>query len=398
MKKTLVIGLLFISNFIYSQSIQIIDDNEFSFKNNNQAFVLFNVRIIDSTNHYSSEQIQNGTFIPLLHIVRYDNTMTQSWDCEINTPYYIHKRMTNGTWERESNKTIYQWTYLLEISPSKDGYYFESITFRDKAYKSPKIPVFRKIAPENNKLYNYGTIEIYINKSDTSLFVKLLNNEIESANLLEYAKKYYPNIYNAYKDKITDDKLKFFFAHRDEEGEYGLISFFHYWSGLGLYDTYSIGGLMSDVLIFNSKKNGQTPNAYMHFKEFDLPDKFDITYKSNWKKGEQDKPYGLVLANSDENKYFFHTTTTGKSLIEGTCNGTNEPIKICNENATLSGKLNKENNYKIEVRNKKATYYINDIVIGSFEMNYSVSKSCTIGFMVYDKQKVEFYDFQIVEP
>jgi hypothetical protein len=60
-------------------------------------------------------------------------------------------------------------------------------------------------------------------------------------------------------------------------------------------------------------------------------------------------------------------------------------------------KLNKTNDYKIEVRNKKATFLVNDIKIGTFDLNADLSKNCNVGFMVKDKQKVFFDYLQIIE-
>ena len=394
MKRFLIALIFNISLISYGQSLQIINDDDFS-NSKNQSFVLFNIRIIDSTNHYNQDQIQNRSIIPLLHIVRFDNSITKKWDREINAPYYIHQRQQGGTWEKKENFSVYQWSYLLEAKPDEDGLYFESITFRDKAYKSPKIPVFRKIAPVENHMNVYGTLEITINKVDSGIFVNLLNNDHEKANLLEYAKNNYPKIYNTYKDKINDHKLMFFFVHRKDEGEFGIISFIHYWQGLGLYDDYSVGGLTGNYLIFNSRSNGIHPVAFLQFKECNLPKTFNISYKSEWNKGEKDSPYGIVWSNGNYNKYFFYSTANGNSGIEGTKNGTSEVFEI--KNHEPAGNKNGKNEYKIEVQNKTVHCYTNNVLTGSFEMNDFMTKECAVGFMVYDKQKITFSNLQITE-
>ena len=73
-------------------------------------------------------------------------------------------------------------------------------------------------------------------------------------------------------------------------------------------------------------------------------------------------------------------------------------LEINNKKAAITGKLNKKNAYRIEVRNKMATYYINDIEIGNFDLNANLSKACFIGFLVKDKQKVFFDELEILEP
>ena len=49
MKFIFTAGLLFIFNLMYSQNIQIIKDEDFSY-NSKKAIVLFKIRIIDNTN------------------------------------------------------------------------------------------------------------------------------------------------------------------------------------------------------------------------------------------------------------------------------------------------------------------------------------------------------------
>lgn len=393
MKKTITLGLLLISSLTYSQSIQIINDDEFTFKSNNQSFVLFKIRVIDEVGYYTSEQIENGQYAPIFRIMKFDNVFTKKWDTPISARHNIEERIKDGVWTKKGNNTVYEWLYLLETNPKKSGYYFETLSLIIDRNKI-NIPILRKIATENNRLYNYGTIEITINQPDIKPSYKLLNDDIEKQNIINNVKVSDPNIYNAYKDKISDEELKFFFTITTV-GEINIKSSFDYWSKL--YGD-GIDGQTGYGITINSKKNGQSQQTHISFKELtDLPANFDITFRSEWKKGEKDRPYGLILGNSDNNKYFFYTTTNGKSGIEGTSNGTNEVSEISNQNAYSPDKLNKKNDYKIEVRNKKATYYLNNIKIGTFDLNANLSKACFVGFMVKDKQKVRFDMLEIIE-
>ena len=201
MKKILFIGLLIYSNLTYSQSFQIIDNNDFAI-NDNQAFVLFKIRVNDFTGFYTSEQVESGTFVPLLNIVKFDNIMTKKWDTPINSAYYIQQRIKGGTWEKKNKLTVYEWTYFMEAKPDKDGYYFEYILLKNSSDKPIKIPIFRFINPTNNTLLNYGTIEITISDPDRKLYITLTNSDFETTNLTNHIQLLYPRIYDAYKEKI----------------------------------------------------------------------------------------------------------------------------------------------------------------------------------------------------
>lgn len=397
MKNIITLGLLLISSLIYSQSFEKINDDDFTFKSNNQSFVTFKIRVIEEVgvgSHHTSEQIENGQYSPLFRIMKFDNVFTNKWDTQVSTRPYVQSRIKDGILGKKGDNTVYEWLYLLETKPKKSGYYFESISFISGDSLMNIIPFLRKIDVENNRLYNYGTIEITVYHPDKKPSYKLLNDEIEKEKIINSVEALYPNICNTYKDKISDDDLKFFFTITTV-GELKIKTTFDYWSKL--YGD-GIDGQTGFGITINSKKNGQSQQTYMSFNEImDLPTNFDITFRSEWKKGEPDRPYGLILGNSDNNKYFFYTTTNGKSGIEGTSNGTNEISEISNQNAYSPNRLNKKNDYKIEVRNKKATYYLNNIKIGTFDLNANLSKACFVGFMVKDKQKVHFDMLEIME-
>ncbi len=389
MNKIITVGLLFISSLIYSQSIQVINNDEFTFKSKNQSFVVFKVRIIDKGKYHSAEQIESGQFSPIFRIMKFDEVITKDWDTRIST-----NKVTDGIWAKKDNFTVYEWFYLMEIKPRKSGYYFETLSFINAQQYMIGNPIFRKINPENNRFYNFGTIEVTINQTDKKPSFKLINDEIEKENIINNVKISYPNIYNSYKDKISDDELTFFFAVTTV-GSLKKKYTYDYWSKL--YGD-GIDGQLGYGITINSKKNGESQQTHMSFTELmDLPLNFDITYSSEWKKGESDKPYGLIIGNSANNKYFFYNTTTGKSGIEGTSNGTNEVSEISNQSAFSSDKLNKKNDYRIEIRNTKATYYINNIKIGVFDLNTDLSETFFVGFLVKDKQKVYFDKLEIIE-
>ena len=399
MKPLITIGILLISSIIYSQRIKIIDDDDFTFSTNNQSFVTFKIRVIEEVGvgyHHTSEQIKNGQYSPSFKIMEFDDFLDKKngkWNTRISTRS-IQEKIKEGYWAKKGENTVYEWLYLLETKPNKRGYYFETISFISGDSLMNIIPFLRKIDVENNRLYNYGTIEITVYHSERKPSHKLLNDEIEKEKIITSIEALYPNIYNSYKDKVSDDKLKFFFAITTV-GEIKKKTSYDYWSKL--YGD-GIDGQTGHGITINSKKNGQSQQTYISFEELtDLPANFDITFRSEWKKGELDRPYGLILGNRANNKYFFYTTTNGKSGIEGTTNGTTEVSEISNRNASSPDKLNKENDCKIEIRNKKATYYINNIKIGIFDLNSDLSEDCFVGFMVKDKQRVYFDKFQIIE-
>ena len=377
-----------------------INDDDFTFRSNNQSFVTFKIRVIEEVGvgyHHTSEQIENGQYSPSFKIMKFDDFLEKrngEWDMPTSTRRDIQEKIKDGYWAKKGDNTVYEWLYLLETKPNKRGLYVETISFISGDSLMNIIPILRKVDVENNRLYNYGTIGITVYHPDKKPSYKLLNVKIEKEKIITSVEALYPNIYNTYKDKISDDELKFFFTITTV-GELKLKTTYDYWSKL--YGD-GIDGQSGSGITINSKKNGQSQQTHISFKELtDLPANFDITFRSEWKKGEPDRPYGLILGNSDNNKYFFYTTTNGKSGIEGTSNGTNEVSEISNQNAYSPDKLNKKNDYKIEVRNKKATYYLNNIKIGTFDLNANLSKACFVGFMVKDKQKVRFDMLEIIE-
>ncbi len=393
MKKIISLGLLFVSGLIHSQSIQIIEDDEFVSKTKDQSFVLFKIRIIDGANSHSPEEIENGRFAPEFRISKYDEVLTKTWDTRVSSRAYIKEKVKSGRWTKIDDSTsVYEWLYLLETNPRKSGYYFESLTFF--ALSKNSIPIMRKIAPENNKLYNYGTIEITLNQAVKNPSYKLLDNGTEKESIIKDMKVSYPNIYNAYIDKVSDDKLKFFYTITTI-GELHKKYYFDYWSKL--YGD-GIDGQCNYGILINSKKSGQSQQTHLSFKELiDLPLNFDITYTSEWKKGELEDRYGLYIGNSEINKYLFFTTANGESGIEGTCNNSNESFEVSNQNAFSSDKIKNEKNHRIEIREKHATYYIDNIKIANFDLNDILSKDCFVGFLVDNKQKVYFDKLRIYE-
>ena len=392
MKNLITAGLLLISNLMYSQNIQIIEDDKFTYKPNNQSFVLFKVRVIDAAATHTREQIENGKYSPTFRLSKFDDILTKKWDTQVSTRHYIQEQVKSGLWTKKDAVAVYEWVYLLKTNPRKSGYYFETLSYH--ALNNYEIPIFRKIAPENNTLCNYGTIEITVNMPDNKPSYRLMDDEAEKESVINSAKELCPNVYNAYKDKVTNDKLKFFFAITTI-GEIKKKHSFDYWSKL--YGN-GIDGQTGYGIIINSKKSEQIQQTHMSLNDIiNIPVNFDITYRSEWKKGEPGMLYGLIVGNSDTNKYLFYTTMNGKSGIEGTINGSNEVAEISKQLNFSSGKTNK-NDHKIEVRNKKANYYINNTKVGTFDLNANLSKAFFVGFLVKDKQKVIFDELEIIEP
>jgi hypothetical protein len=389
MKKIITLGFLFISSLIYSQGIQMIEDDEFTPKTINQSFVLFKIRIIDGQARHSSEEIESGRFDPAFRISKYDEVLSKSWDTRVNSRAYIEDKIKSGRWIKiDNSKYAYEWLYVLKTNPRKSGYYFESLTWYNT------VPVMRKIAPENNKLYNYGTIEITIDQEGKNKSYKLLDDETEKEKIIKDMKASYPNVYNAYIDKISDDKLKFFYTVTTI-GELKKKYYYVYWSKL--YGD-GIEGPCNYGITINSKKSGQSQQTHLSIGELiDLPLNYDISFTSEWKKGEPGFHFGLITGNSENNKYLFYTTTNEASGIIGTCNNSNSACEVSNKEAFTAGEIIKEKHHRVEIREKHATYYINDIWIADFDLNNVLSEDCFVGFLVDDKQKVFFDKFQICE-
>jgi hypothetical protein len=124
-----------------------------------------------------------------------------------------------------------------------------------------------------------------------------------------------------------------------------------------------------------------------------LPGKYRITLKSQWVSGEgQDGHFGLFLGWDDDNFYLFGLTPENYSSVGLRKNDTWMKRPISNKN--ILGVDKSDVTISVEVRDKQATYYLDDSKVGQLTLkDFDVRR---IGVYVGGKQKVEF-DSLVVE-
>jgi hypothetical protein len=230
--------------------------------------------------------------------------------------------------------------------------------------------------------------------------VKLLQTTTEKADLIKYLKEFYPNVYNSYSDKTVNSDMKFLFAGRVENTKGMLLkTFLHYWKSTG--DQYSVNLLTGDPgIIFNlilKNKEGKVNHAQLTLSESNLPQNFDITFQSHWKKGVKDKPYGIALFDISGNEYCFYAKASGNASIEKKDTESSNIHVICEKAIEFNEKSKILSHHKIKVTNHKVKYYLNDAEIGNTDLNNGLSHPFKINFVVHDKQRVVFDYLQISE-
>jgi len=127
---------------------------------------------------------------------------------------------------------------------------------------------------------------------------------------------------------------------------------------------------------------------------FQRPANFDLEVSAIWKSGVTDHRYGLVLGVDADTYYTFGASGNGQAVVGinkgGAGDGIPDPIgwkpKTAREGDGVSF-----NKLKIEVRDNKISYYVNDRYIGEIA-NAIMRDKWAIGVMVQDKQKVAFDD------
>ncbi len=120
----------------------------------------------------------------------------------------------------------------------------------------------------------------------------------------------------------------------------------------------------------------------------------DIILKANHLKGETDN-FGLIISQDDENYYTFDFKSDGKArrnlyqIDKWTYTGNYKETNV------LSGKNDAPATLKVEIRNRNCKYFVNDILIEQFELDYNF-QIYNIGLRCCGKQQVAFDELQII--
>jgi hypothetical protein len=127
---------------------------------------------------------------------------------------------------------------------------------------------------------------------------------------------------------------------------------------------------------------------------FPRPENFDVEVSAIWKSGVTDHRYGLVLGIDADTYYTFGTSGNGQAVVginkAGAGDGLPDPIGW-KPNTAREGDGVSFNKLKIEVRDNRIAYYVNDRYIGEIT-NAIIRDQWAIGVMVQDEQKVAFDD------
>lgn len=120
----------------------------------------------------------------------------------------------------------------------------------------------------------------------------------------------------------------------------------------------------------------------------------DIILKANHLKGETDN-FGLIISQDDDNYYTFDFKSDGKArrnlyrIDKWTYTGNYKETNI------LNGKNDPAVILKVEISNRNCKYFVNDILIEQFELDYNF-QIYNIGLRCCGKQQIAFDELQII--
>lgn len=133
---------------------------------------------------------------------------------------------------------------------------------------------------------------------------------------------------------------------------------------------------------------------------------YDIELDCTWKSGMKNAPYGLILGNGNDNNFinpnisnfyaFCITNDGGTSVLYYKNNQLSSSPIEWNNNTSASIISHNINRLKIEIKKDQITYYVNDILIGSFKANEDYLAQC-IGMGVLNKTDVCFNRLAIIK-
>jgi hypothetical protein len=130
--------------------------------------------------------------------------------------------------------------------------------------------------------------------------------------------------------------------------------------------------------------------------ELDLGPNYDVEVNTTWKKGKDDRPYGLCIGSEAATRLNFSVSGNGWTTVFGhRDNNLIEPDPIPWESGTsIVGNGRTSNLIKVEVRGDQMTFYVNGNMIGTVNSHIPAGQH-RVGVFVDSPQKIEFDDLKV---
>ena len=126
------------------------------------------------------------------------------------------------------------------------------------------------------------------------------------------------------------------------------------------------------------------------------PENFEIQVTATWKKGVDDRAYGITLGSDAQNRYNFGVSGNGWSFVSGyKDNAVIDPAPMPWKSGTaLIGDGYSQNTLTIKVKGSTYDFYVNNLFVGTVEIPIPHDR-LRLGFFVENMQLISFDDLKV---
>jgi hypothetical protein len=127
-----------------------------------------------------------------------------------------------------------------------------------------------------------------------------------------------------------------------------------------------------------------------------LPDSFEIQVTTTWKRGVDDRSYGLTIGSEPQNRYNFGVSGNGWSFVSGyKDNQVIDPAPMPWKSGTaIIGDGYKQNVLKVKAKGSTYDFYVNNLYVGTVTIPIPRER-LRIGFFVENMQQINFDDLKV---
>ncbi len=157
---------------------------------------------------------------------------------------------------------------------------------------------------------------------------------------------------------------------------------------------YYITDIRSGVFVMETKN--ELNSAEFMGRGVSLPDSYEIEVASTWKRGVDDRAYGITIGSEAQNRYNFGVSGNGWSFVSGyKDNQVIDPAPMPWKSGTaIIGDGYKQNMLKIKVKGSTYDFFVNNLYVGTVTIPIARDR-LRVGFFVENKQQVYFDDLKI---
>jgi hypothetical protein len=148
--------------------------------------------------------------------------------------------------------------------------------------------------------------------------------------------------------------------------------------------------------VFSMETKNELNSSEFAGRSVSLPENFEVQVTTTWKRGVDDRAYGIAIGSEGPNRYNFGVSGNGWSFVSGyKDNEVIDPAPMPWKSGTaLIGDGYKQNILKIKAKGTVYDFYVNDLYVGTVTIPMSHDR-LKIGFFVENKQQVYFDDLKV---